>query len=85
MMSRFRRRAGLAVIERYRVTHGQYVPTMFVRNAAAAGGDPGPLRRVQHPAGRARGRALPVEVKRRMIDWWGPVLVEYYAGTRASA
>ena len=26
----------------------------------------------------------PIEVKRQMIDWWGPILLEYYAGTEGN-
>ena len=81
MMSRFDAEQALAVIEKYRVTHGQYVPTMFVRMLQLPDGtraryDVSSIRLAVHAAA-----PCPVEVKRRMIEWWGPVLVEYYAGT----
>jgi fatty-acyl-CoA synthase len=81
MMSRFDAEQALAVIAKYRVTHGQYVPTMFVRmlqlpDETRARYDVSSIRLAVHAAA-----PCPVEVKRRMIEWWGPVLVEYYAGT----
>ncbi|HEX4248390.1 MAG TPA: acyl-CoA synthetase [Pseudonocardia sp.] len=71
----------LAAIAEHRVTAGQFVPTMFVRmlkldDEVRAGYDVSSLRLAIHAAA-----PCPVEVKRKMIDWWGPVLVEYYAGT----
>ncbi len=81
MMPRFEPEAALAAIERYRVTHSQWVPTMFVRmlklpEAARAAHDLSSHRVVVHAAA-----PCPVEVKRAMIGWWGPILHEYYAGT----
>jgi long-chain acyl-CoA synthetase len=83
VMPRFDPTAALAAIERYRVTHSQWVPTMFVRmlklpEEARAGYDLSSLRVAVHAAA-----PCPAEVKRRMIDWWGPVLQEYYAATEA--
>ncbi len=84
MMERFDAEQALALIERYRVTHSQWVPTMFVRmlklpDEARARHDLSSHRVAVHAAA-----PCPVEVKHRMIDWWGPVLYEYYAGTEAS-
>jgi long-chain acyl-CoA synthetase len=84
VMERFDAEAALAAIERHRVTHSQWVPTMFVRMlklpAEARGRyDVSSLRVAIHAAA-----PCPVEVKRAMIDWWGPVLHEYYAGTEGA-
>jgi long-chain acyl-CoA synthetase len=81
LMERFDAQACLDVIDRERVTHGQFVPTMFVRmlklpDAARAAFDGSSLEAVVHAAA-----PCPVEVKRRMIEWWGPIVSEYYAGT----
>lgn len=80
MMPRFDAAEVLALIERRRVTHGQFVPTMFVRmlklDAAERARDLSSLRCAIHAAA-----PCPVEVKRAMIDWWGPILHEYYGGT----
>ncbi|MHA6782243.1 acyl-CoA synthetase [Pseudonocardia saturnea] len=83
VMPRFDPTAALAAIECYRVTHSQWVPTMFVRmlklpEEVRSGYDLSSLRVAVHAAA-----PCPVEVKRRMIEWWGPVLQEYYAATEA--
>jgi acyl-CoA synthetase (AMP-forming)/AMP-acid ligase II len=80
---RFDAAAMLADLERERITCCHLVPTQFVRLLALDqttkdGFAGGALRRVWHG-----GAACPVEVKRRMIEWWGEVLVEYYAATEA--
>jgi len=71
----------LRLIERHRVTHTHTVPTQFRRLLALpgqvrAGYDTSSLRAVIHSAA-----PCPAEVKRAMIDWLGPVVVEYYAAT----
>jgi len=84
MLQRFDPRTALATIERLRVTHSQWVPTMFVRmlklpDAERRGHDLSSLRVAIHAAA-----PCPVEVKRAMIDWWGPILYEYYSSTEAN-
>ncbi len=74
----------LALVEAHRVTHTQLVPTMFVRMlklpaALRARHDLGSLRCAIHAAA-----PCPVPVKEQMIDWWGPILWEYYAGTEGN-
>jgi fatty-acyl-CoA synthase len=71
----------LELIERHRVTHAQFVPTMFIRmlrlpEAERARRDLSSLRNVTHAAA-----PCPVPVKRRMIEWLGPIVYEYYSGT----
>jgi fatty-acyl-CoA synthase len=71
----------LALIERYRVTHAQFVPTMFVRLlklgvAERRAHDLSSLAYVVHAAA-----PCPVPVKQAMLEWWGPIIHEYYAGT----
>ncbi len=81
LMDRFEPEEALALIERHRVTHSHMVPTQFRRLLALpepvrAKYDVSPLRCVIHAAA-----PCPQEVKRQMLDWWGPVIVEYYAAT----
>ena len=81
ILERFDAEACLAAIERFGVTHGQFVPTMFVRMLKLP-----PASRERHDLSSLRLAAhaaapCPVEVKRAMIDWWGPILLEYYAGS----
>jgi len=84
VMERFDAAAALSLIERYRVTEGQFVPTMFVRmlrlpEAEREKYDLSSLRLAVHAAA-----PVAVEVKRAMIDWLGPVLAEYYAGSEGN-
>ena len=81
IMERFDPLEALRAIERYQVTHAQFVPTHFVRmlklsQAERDAFDPSSLRTVVHAAA-----PCPVEVKQRMLDWWGPIVYEYYAGS----
>ena len=81
VMERFDPTECLDLIERHRVTHAQFVPTMFVRM----------LRMQREQRDRFdlsslvfavhAGAPCPVEVKRQMLDWWGPIIFEYYSGT----
>ena len=73
--------ACLEAIERYRVTTAQFVPTMFVRllklpPEVRERYDVSSLRLVSHAAA-----PCPVEVKRQIIEWLGPIVWEYYAGS----
>ena len=75
----------LALIERHAITHLHMVPTMFVRllaldAATRARYDTSSLRVVTHAAA-----PCPPDVKRAMIEWWGPIVGEYYGGTESGA
>lgn len=81
LMGRFDAANCLKTIQTYGVTHAQFVPTMFVRllrlpEAVREATDLSSLRIVIHGAG-----SCPQHVKRSMIDWFGPILLEYYAGS----
>lgn len=81
VLERFDGQAALAAIEKHRATHSQWVPTMFVRllklpDEVRSGYDVSSMRVAIHAAA-----PCPPDVKRAMIDWWGPVLYEYYAAT----
>jgi long-chain acyl-CoA synthetase len=81
LMRRFEPVAALSAIEEHSVTHAQFVPTMFIRMlkldvAERSGFDLSSLQVAIHAAA-----PCPVAVKHEMIDWWGPVLYEYYAGS----
>jgi long-chain acyl-CoA synthetase len=73
----------LAAIERYRATHGFFVPTMFQRmldlpEEVRARFDLGSMRHAIHGAA-----PCPPQVKRAMIEWWGAVIDELYGGTES--
>ena len=81
ILRKFDAEAALAAIERFRVTHSQWVPTMFVRMLAL----PEEARRrhdlSSHRCAIHAAAPCPPAVKRAMIEWWGPILWEYYAGS----
>jgi long-chain acyl-CoA synthetase len=84
VMEKFDAESALDAIARYGVTHGQFVPAMFVRmlklpEAVRNSYDISSLQRVVHAAA-----PCPVDIKRQMIDWWGPIVDEYYASSEAA-
>lgn len=81
---KFDAETALATIEQYAVTHAQFVPTMFVRMLKRAEStrrqyDQSSLRTAVHAAA-----PCPIDVKRHMIEWWGPILHEYYSSTEGN-
>lgn len=81
LMERFDAVTALEAIEKYRITATQMVPTMFIRMLQLSDGvrhgfDTSSLRLAVHAAA-----PCPPDVKQAMIDWWGPILVEYYGAT----
>lgn len=71
----------LRAIQDWKVNHCQFVPTMFVRmlalpDAVRLAYDLSSLKFVLHAAA-----PCPVEIKRRMLEWWGPIIHEYYSST----
>lgn len=83
-MEHFDAEQALAAIQTHGVTAGQFVPTMFVRMLKLPDDvrlkyDVSSLKSAIHAAA-----PCPVDVKRRMIAWWGPVIHEYYAGTEGN-
>ncbi|MFM6830754.1 MAG: acyl-CoA synthetase, partial [Novosphingobium sp.] len=84
VMEKFDPEQALALIERYRITDSQWVPTHFIRmlklpKDVRTRYDTSSLKCAIHAAA-----PCPVPVKQAMIDWWGPVIREYYAGTEGN-
>jgi long-chain acyl-CoA synthetase len=84
LMEHFDPEEALALIGRHRATHSQWVPTMFVRmlklpDEVRARYDVSSMKVAIHAAA-----PCPVQVKQQMIEWWGPVIHEYYAGTEGN-
>ena len=84
IMKKFDAEAALAAIEKYNVTCSQWVPTHFVRMLKLP-------EEVRHKYNLSTlncaihaAAPCPMPVKRAMIDWWGPVLEEYYAGSEGN-
>jgi long-chain acyl-CoA synthetase len=74
----------LRLIDEHKITHSHMVPTMFHRILSLPDDvknkyDVSSLRYIIHGAA-----PCPVQVKKAIIDWWGPIVVEYYAATEGS-
>jgi len=81
IMEKFDVEQVLSLIERFHITHGQFVPTHFIRMlkvepAVRDRYDMSSLKVAFHAAA-----PCPVEIKQQMMEWWGPILHEFYAGT----
>jgi fatty-acyl-CoA synthase len=81
IMEKFDPEQALELLEKHQVTHAQFVPSMFVRMLKLSDDvrgkyDLSHLKTVVHAAA-----PCPVEVKERMIEWWGPIISEYYGAT----
>lgn len=81
IMSKFDAEDSLAIIQREKITHSQWVPTMFVRllklpPEVRAAYDVSSMEMAVHAAA-----PCPVSIKHQMLAWWGPIIHEYYAGT----
>ncbi|MCV7192531.1 acyl-CoA synthetase [Mycolicibacterium brumae] len=83
VMPRFDAAQALTAIEKYRVTHSQWVPTMFVRMLKLADEQRRSHDLSSHRIAIHAAAPCPAEVKHAMIDWWGPILCEYYSSTEA--
>ena len=84
IMEQFDPEQSLALIERYKATHSQWVPIMFVRmlklpENARTQYDLSSMKCAIHAAA-----PCPIDVKESMINWWGPVIVEYYSGSEGN-
>jgi long-chain acyl-CoA synthetase len=81
VMEHFDAETALAMIQTHRITHSTWVPTHFVRllklpEETRTRYDHSSMQAVIHAAA-----PCPVPVKRAMIEWWGPIIHEYYSGT----
>ena len=84
VMTHFDAEEALKNIEKYKANISQWVPTMFVRmlklpEEVRKKYDVSSMKSAIHAAA-----PCPIEVKKQMIEWWGPVLHEYYAGTEGN-
>jgi len=84
IMERFDPEQFLQLVERHRITHSQMVPTMFSRllklpEDVRTKYDVSSLESIVHAAA-----PCPVPIKEAMIEWLGPIIVEYYAATEGN-
>ena len=84
IMEQFDTEAFLRLVGKHRITHTQLVPTMFVRflklpDEVRLAHDMSSLRCAIHAAA-----PCPIPTKEKMIEWWGPIVWEYYGGTEGN-
>ncbi len=81
IMPRWDDREALEILVRREVVHAHFVPTMFVRLLRLSDAERAAFRAPALRVALHGAAPISVAVKRRMIEWWGPVLVEYWGGT----
>ncbi|MCP5265659.1 MAG: AMP-binding protein [Burkholderiaceae bacterium] len=81
IMRRFDAREALRLLEQNGITHSQWVPTMMQRLLALPVAERDAFHAPAHRIAIHAAAPCPVPVKRAMIDWWGPILLEYYSGS----
>jgi len=84
IMENFDAEEFLRLVPKFKITHTQLVPTMFVRflklpDEERLKYDVSSLRCAIHAAA-----PCPIPVKEKMIEWWGPIIWEYYGGTEGN-
>jgi acyl-CoA synthetase (AMP-forming)/AMP-acid ligase II len=84
VMEHFDAEQALKLIAQYKVTHSQWVPTMFVRLLKLPEDVRGRYDLSSHKVAIHAAAPCPVSVKEQMIAWWGPIIFEYYAGTEGN-
>lgn len=83
MMEKFDPEAALAAIETYKVTDSQWVPTHFVRMLKLPEEIRSKYDLSSHKRALHAAAPCPIPIKRQMIEWWGPIVNEYYAGSES--
>src|SRR5690606_20355677 len=81
IMSRFDPELALALIDRHQVTHSQWVPTMLGRLLKLPDEVKRQYQLSSHRVAIHAAAPCPVPLKQGMLDWWGDILLEYYAGS----
>jgi long-chain acyl-CoA synthetase len=84
IMECFDAERALQCIEQYQATHSQWVPIMFIRmlklpEIVRSKYDVSSLKMAIHAAA-----PCPIKIKQQMIDWWGPIITEYYSGSEGN-
>jgi long-chain acyl-CoA synthetase len=83
-MEHFDAEAALQMIETHHVTHSQWVPTMFVRMLKLPDADRRRYDLSSHKVAFHAAAPCPIAVKEQMMEWWGPIVHEYYSATEGA-
>lgn len=81
VMERFDPGEALALLEREAITHSQWVPTMFQRLLSLPAERRAAFKAPHHRAAIHGAAPCSPQLKQAMINWWGPIVIEYYSGT----
>jgi fatty-acyl-CoA synthase len=81
VMPRFDEIGSLRAIEEHKVTHSQWVPTMFTRMLKLPEADRSGFDLSSHKVAIHAAAPCPAGIKQQMFDWWGNIIYEYYGGT----
>ena len=81
MMPRFDELGSLRAIEKFKVTHSQWVPTMFTRMLKLGEDELSAFDLSSHQVAIHAAAPCPRGIKEKMFEWWGPIIYEYYGGT----
>ncbi|WP_036596570.1 AMP-binding protein [Ottowia thiooxydans] len=81
VMPRFEASKALELLQNEQITHSQWVPTMFQRLLDLDERQRAQFKAPHHRLALHSAAPCPVPVKRAMIEWWGPILEEYYSGS----
>lgn len=83
IMDRFDAERALTILETRGITMSQWVPTMFRRMLALPEDRRRAFSAPSHQSAWHAAAPCPVPLKRQMIDWWGPIINEYYSGSES--
>jgi long-chain acyl-CoA synthetase len=81
IMERFDAERSLELIEKYQITHSQWVPIMFIRMLRLDEKLRTQFDFSSHKVAIHAAAPCPIEIKQQMIAWWGPIINEYYGST----
>ena len=84
IMPKFDARSSLKMIEKHSVTHSQWVPTMFTRLLNLPSQYRNMFDLKSHKIAIHAAAPCPIALKEQMIEWWGPIIYEYYSGTEGN-
>ena len=84
IMPKFDALNSLKLIEKYKITHSQWVPTMFSRLLKIPKKYRTEFDLSSHKIAIHAASPCPIPIKEAMINWWGPILFEYYSGTEGN-
>ncbi|MDN3646756.1 acyl-CoA synthetase [Pontixanthobacter aestiaquae] len=84
VMEKFDPEGALATIEKYGITDSQWVPTHFVRMLKLPEAIRTKYDLSTHKGALHAAAPCPVDIKKEMIEWWGPIIFEYYAGSEGN-